>query len=194
VGVYRPVDPGKHDVVATPVGGTAVKASVTLGNGEKKDIKLTIGDATPIAEVGPTPGPSSAGPDQTQPAPASRGFFTPMRIAGIASATLGVGGAVLGGVMMAGRSSAQSDADTQFAACNKPPTGCTSSQKASISSADQDAATKGTISVVGFAAGGALLVTGVTLIVIGGPKAQSTGNTRVTPWFTGRAAGLEGTF
>src|SRR5262249_53971729 len=42
LGVYRPVDPGKHEVVAYPVGQSPVKGSVELKDGEKKDVKLTI--------------------------------------------------------------------------------------------------------------------------------------------------------
>ena len=45
LGVYRPVDPGKHDVVIYPVGQGPVKGTIELKDGEKKDLKLTIPEA-----------------------------------------------------------------------------------------------------------------------------------------------------
>ena len=42
VGVYRPIDPGKHQVVAYPPGLRPVEQSVSLGDGERQEVKLVI--------------------------------------------------------------------------------------------------------------------------------------------------------
>jgi hypothetical protein len=47
LGVYRPVDPGKHDIVIYPVGQGPVKGTIELKDGEKKELKLTIPDVIP---------------------------------------------------------------------------------------------------------------------------------------------------
>lgn len=191
LGVYRPVDPGKHEIAVYPVGQGPVKGAVDLKDGEKKDLKLTIPDVVP----GGVPVSSVDNPDAPlkpdgSSGEARPGFFTPMRGAGLGLAVLGVGGVALGAVFLSKAASTQSEADGGFAACGKH---CSPAQQSAIHNRDVDAAHARTIAVVGLAAGGVALATGVTLLVIGKPKAKSTGAT-VTPWFSGDMGGLRGTF
>ncbi len=196
LGVYRPVDPGKHDVVVFPVGQGPVKSTVVLKNGEKKDLKLTIPDVipggVPVSAVDnpdatPKPGPT---PDKVEPS--TPGFMTPLRGVGIGAGVLGVGGVALGVVFLLKSLSIQSDADAQQAKCVAPGKVCTKAASDRIHGLDVDAASAGTIAVVGLAAGGVVLAAGVTLLVIGKPKPKAAAT--VTPWFTGSMGGLQGTF
>ena len=196
LGVYRPVDPGKHEVVVFPVGQPPVKSSLVLKNGEKKDVKLTIPDVVPAGvpasaidnpDAGPNPPPVA---DKVQPQ--SPGFFTPMRGAGIGAGVIGIGGVVLGAVFLSKRSSTQADADRRQAMCVSAGNPCPKAPHDQIHALDVDAAKSGNIALIGFVAGGVLLGTGITLVVLGKPK--PTAAATVTPWLTGSMGGLQGTF
>jgi hypothetical protein len=189
LGVYRPVDPGPHEIALVPVGQPATKSSVELKDGEKKDLKLSLPDAAgPIADAGK----GALGPGDKDKADAGgQGFFTPMRGAGIGAAALGVGGVVLGAVFMSKAGSTQGDADKRYDACTKLPR-CPKAEQDAIGSLDTSAAGQKTIGAVGIIAGGVLVAGGVTLIILGKPKAKPVAE--VTPWFSGNAAGLRGTF
>ena len=195
LGVYRPVDPGKHDVVVYPVGQGPVKGSIQLKDGEKKDLKLTLPDVVP----GGVPVSSTDNPDAVPSSGAtsdkgdgSPGFFTPLRGVGIGAAALGLGGVVVGALFLSQRSSKQGEADDLFASCAATKS-CTAANKAAVEALDKDAASKGTIAVIGLAAGGVALVAGVTLLVVGKPQPKTTGAT-MTPWFSGSMGGLQGSF
>lgn len=197
LGVYRPVDPGKHEIVVYPVGQGPVKGAIELKNGEKKDLKLTIPEVIPGGvPANPTDNPDAApgsgiGKDQVELGAPK--FFTPLRGVGIAALGLGLGGVVVGALFFSKYSSKQSDADTLHDRCAASPKACTDANKAAVESLDADAASNGTIAVIGFAAGGVALAAGVTLLVVGKPKPKSSGAT-VTPWFSGDMGGLQGTF
>ncbi len=185
LGVFAPTDPGKHDVSISS-GGAPVHTSVELGPGEKKEVTLD-------APSGPDAAPAGA-PPEAAPAPAtSGGFFTPMRIAGVAVGAAGVGGAAVGTIFLAGFLSGKSDAQKRYDGCNP---GCMPTEVTSIKAEDKQNANKGTVATIGLTAGGALLVAGVTLVVLGKPSAasQSTGALHLSPYFAGTAAGVAGTF
>ncbi len=197
LGVYRPVDPGKHEIVVYPVGQGPVKGSIVLKNGEKNDLKLTIPDVVPggvplsaIDNPDATPKPGG-GPDHV--ASSGGGFLTPLRIAGLGAAVVGLGGVAVGAVFLGKGTSTQGDADAMQTACEPVTKLCTKALRDQVRVLDVDAAHQKTIATVGFIAGGALLVGGVTMIVLGKPKATVTGAT-VTPWFNGTVGGLAGSF
>jgi hypothetical protein len=188
VGVYAPVDPGKHDV-SVSTGGAPVHASIELGPGDKKDVAL---DAPPGGEsvaVGPD-GQRTFAPEEQPPG----GFFTPMRIAGVVVGGVGAAGVAVGVIFLAGHFSSKSAGDTLFNQCN--PRGCTPTEHQTVGKDDTDAAHKGTIAAIALPAGGVALAAGVTLIVLGKPSGapQPTGSVRVSPYFTGTGAGLAGRF
>ena len=197
LGVYRPVDPGKHEVVVYPVGQGPVKGTIVLKNGEKKDLKLTIPEVVP----GGVPVNAIDNPDAPlkpvvpgdKVEPRSPGFMTPMRGAGIAAGVVGLGGIALGTVFLLKSSSKQGDADAQQELCVKAGKLCPKAARDQIHDLDAAAASAGTIAVIGFAAGGVALAAGVTLLVLGKPAPKVAGAT-VTPWFTGSMGGLQGSF
>lgn len=194
LGVHRPVDPGRHEIAVYPVGGSPVKGTVELRDGEKKDIRLVIPEGPPPAgvPVNPTDNPDAHKPPP-QPAQADTGgggFMTAMRGAGIGVGAAGVAGVVVGAIFLAKKGSKGSQADDLFNACKGH---CTPPQRAQIEDLDSQAASAGTIGIIGLAAGGVALATGVTLIIVGKPKAPST-KASVEPWFDGTSGGLRGRF
>ena len=191
LGVHRPVDPGKHEIVIYPVGQSPVKGAIELKDGEKKELKLTIPEAVP----GGVPTSSTDNPDGPLKPDAGKGeapsgFFTPMRGAGIGVAALGLGGVVVGAVFLTKALSTQSDADALADACGKS---CSLAQQNAVKAADLDAAHARTGALIGLAAGGVALAAGATLIVLGKPKPTTTGLT-MTPWFSGDMGGVQGIF
>ena len=197
LGVYRPVDPGKHEVVVYPVGQGPVKGAIELKDGEKKDFKLTIPDVVPggvpASSIDNPDAASGSGVGKDSVAPGGPGFFTPLRGVGLGASVLGLGGVVVGALFFSKYSSTQSEADDLHDRCAAALKGCMDANKAAVKSLDDDAAGKGTIAVIGFAAGGVALAAGVTLLVVGKPRPKSPSAT-VTPWFSGEMGGLQGTF
>jgi hypothetical protein len=204
VGVYRPVDPGKHEIGIFPVGLSPVKGIVELRDGEKKEIRLVIPDGPPPPGVplNATDNPDAGKPGDTA-APrkdSGPGFMTPLRGVGIGAVALGVGGVVVGALFAAKGGSTQSQADD--IALNKyhcNPT-CLPPTKAGVMRdvipLDNTAASQKTIGVIGLAAGGVALAAGVTLLVIGKPKPAPApaAKASVEPWFSGTGGGLRGEF
>ncbi len=193
VGVHRPVDPGKHEVVVYPVGQSPVKGAVELKDGEKKEIKLVIpeGPAVPLGRSDNPDAPPAGGPiADSKGKEGGPGFFTPLRAVGLGAAVLGAGGLAVGAVFFARSGSLQGKADDLASACGK---GCTPLQRKEITDGDADAASAKTIGVIGLVGGGVALAAGVTLIIVGKPKPKPAA-AFVSPWFSGNAAGLHGAF
>jgi len=190
IGVHRPVDPGKHTVAAFVPGRSPVTQEVTLGDGEKKEIELTVD--TPVSLVDeenkfdkPPPPP---------PPPPSTGM-TPLRIVGIAGMGLGAAGLITGGVFLGLRGSTQTEANDAFEKCKAQPGGCTTAERDNVNKLDQDAASKGTIGIAALAGGAVLAGAGVALFIIGGKKAQpKPAAAFIMPYATPNGAGVFGKF
>ncbi len=184
IGVFKPTDPGKHEVVAYPPGLSPVKGMIELKEGEKKDLKLVIpeGPAGPGVPDNPQdnpdqkpkqPPPGDGGNNVKPPPPAETaeptGFMSPMRGAGIGVGAAGLIGVVVGSIFAAKGFSTSSKADEAFTACTtKPTAGC----QQTVTDLDNQAAQEKTIGTIGLVAGGALLVTGAVLLAVGKPKAK----------------------
>src|SRR5262249_52619130 len=148
LGVYRPIDPGKHEVVAYPVGQSPVKGSIELREGERKELKLSIPDAPLVMPL--PPGPVEVPNDQWPPpqpgglplqpgGAAQRGSFTPLRTAGLVLTVAGGVGVGIGTAFIVDGFGISSDADDLFAACGFT---CTPQQKFTIRDRDETAANR----------------------------------------------------
>lgn len=195
VGVYRPIDPGKHQVVAYPPGLRPVEQSVSLGDGERQEVKLVI-PAAPLPSGVPgsstdNPDGQRPQPDQTTPEPGGGGGGALPWI-GVGVGALGLAGVGVGVAFMVIGGGTQADADDLFAACEP---GCTIAQQDEVTQLDSDAASQRTIGAVGLIAGGALLAGGAGLAIIGftsKPKSPQSG--WVAPYVTPGGFGLRGAF
>ena len=191
IGIPSPVDPGTHVLRATAEGMAAPEKRVTLEEGQKAALVLELapvasaGPITPVrAPVVPT-GPND-GRDQ------ATGKTSPGRVAGAVLMGLGVAGLGAGGVFGWLSLTKRAEADEAFDACGA---GCWGEQADAVRALDADANQKGTIGVIGLAAGGALTVTGVILFVVskrapGKAKAEAS----VTPWIGPQGGGVVGQF
>ena len=133
IGVYQPVDPGKHQVSVVVGAQAPVTAAVELQPAEKKDVHLTVPDA----------GAAAAGGDAgTAPAPVpdtgGGGFFTPLRWGGLGAGVVGLAGVALGGAFFAMSTSKTNAAN---ALCGGPPPAqCPTSQRTAVNDDESQAA------------------------------------------------------
>jgi hypothetical protein len=205
LGVYRPIDPGVHVIGVFPNGGSPVKTTVELREGEKKEIKLTIPDGPQPSGVpsSSVDNPDTGKPPETPQPPRdqSPGFFTPMRGGGIAAAVVGVAGVAVGGYFLAQGFSAQSTANANALkdGCTGPNgTKCLPSMAGAVAMNvtpfDNTAAKDKTIGGVAVGIGGLALGAGVALLIVGKPKPASAPHAQIVPYFTGTGGGLRGSF
>jgi len=181
-----PLDPGEHVVTADATGFYRVVRKVNATEGGHLSEEMTLAPekvATPAKEPVPQFA-AAAHPDEPKEKPDSgRGSVVPAVAAfGIGAAGIGVG---IGFGLMA-----SSDADRVKAQCDGNI--CPKSVENGLSSAK----TKGTVSTIGFVAGGAGLAAGVVLLIArpGKGAAPPERDAFVSPWIGAGMAGARGAF
>ncbi len=180
-----PVDPGQHAIEATAPNTRKWSTTVHVDpNGAKATVTIPQLEVERTQTPGPSTKPeatpaSDRGPGQPQPS----GLGT-QRILGIAVGAAGVVGVGVGTVFGL---IAKSKNDQALQNCRT--TNFCNPQGLSLTS---DAKSAATISTIGFAAGGALLVAGVVLFVTAPKSAPSTTTARlqVAPWIDPRSGGV----
>jgi hypothetical protein len=202
VGVSQPVDPGEHRVEAVATGYRAQPKSIKVGEAEKATVTVKL-EVDPNAAPPPVAAPAG-GPKPGEPAPASSSGAAQVGATGsvggnvpppapdssgssgsggskIAAFTaLGVGAVGIGvGTAFILKSSAKrSEADDL---CKTGVGGCPPERKNDILALDDEASSAQTIAIVGFAAGGACLATGVLLLVLSGGHSSDSKSASVAP-------------
>jgi hypothetical protein len=180
LGVNRPVDPGKHVVRAEAEGFAPTEVPFSVAEGKTAAVNVELKPAAAAPKAAPPPPPPR--PEVPAPQPAAKGGST-QKILGWSSLGIGGGallmGAVTGGVAL--KKHGDLAAVCQGGHCT--------GQDAAISSYH----TMGTLSTVGFIAGGALAVTGVVLVVTS-PKAKPGKEAAVIPIVGPGFVGAEGRF
>lgn len=209
VGVAQPIDPGEHQIAAHATGLRAAPASVTIHDAERQSITLALlADPTSVAPIAPlapgsaplaVPPPAAtdhAAPPMTQ-APAADTSAPGNGLKVGAYVAFGVGAVGLGvGTLFALRSkSKRSDADKADAQLEpRCPCSVDDPDAKNVASLDDAARSAKTLSIVGFALGGAGVATGVTLLVLSTHKSEAPQGASVQPWFGLGSAGLRGSF
>ncbi len=165
-----PVDPGEHVVEAVAPGKQAWSSKVQVAaNAAKVSVDIpALQPAAPGAATTPaTQAPATTTTTVTTPPPADTGADpgAGRRMAGLVIGGVGIVGLGAGAIFGVQASSKWSDAKSK---CSDYPYGCTPEAQ------DLQASAKsaGTISTVGFIAGGALLATGLVLYFTA-PKRES---------------------
>ena len=156
LGVALPVDPGEHLIVAKTPDGVRHETRVTLERGQRRNVVLDLTATptpTPTSTPTPTPTPTSTSTSTSNPVRTWAWIAGGIGLAGIAV------GSIAGAVVM-------NDASTIHSQC-QPDQSCSPS---GLSAASQSR-TFGAISDVGFAVGGAGLITSLVLFLLPGPKA-----------------------
>ena len=206
LGEPRSVDPGRHVVTATIGNNPPSTADVQVGEGETRDVPLSLagkGTPTPVAvptgapaaqtaQTGATTAPTTSTTATTTTTALPAGDDGPQAhrsytLVWIGAALVGVGTATgsIAGALAIGRAKTVKD-ECPNSTCPK-----------GVAANDLDyVKTTATISTIGFAAAGA----GVVLVILGlttGSKSEPQAAPQaahVTPWVGAGALGLEGSF
>ncbi len=158
------VEPGRHAVTVARAGGAARTVTMTLKAGERAT--LAAGDDRPDA----TPQPVPATKPETKP----DGDGTPSptnAIFGWTGVGVGTVGIALGAIFGASTISKKSDLE---GICPRYPT-CPIARRDEATSLHDSAATSAAVSTVGFVVGGALVATGIVLLVAQPIRVRSYG-------------------
>ena len=159
------VDPGAHEFTFEATSQPPLRERLLITEGEARRERVVLGAApTPAASAvsppsppaAPLPSPSPAQPAEVPPS----GWWTTRRAIGLSVAGAGAVGVGIGAVFGLLASSAWSQAKS---ACGGDPTRCSD-----VKTGNSDRATTltdGTISTIGFIAGGALAVAGLVVLV-----------------------------
>ena len=173
-GTAMPVDPGHHVIEATAPNKKPFHQEVDVA--PKSDTRVTVKmEDAPVAVTNPSITPIA-------PPPEEQGRGNGMRIAGATTMGVGIAGIVVGGIFGAlaigKKNEASPNCTADFSACN-------ATGKAAV----DDGLTFGTISTVGFVAGGVLAAAGVFVFVLA-PKSHAPVSAHFSPF----GASLEGSF
>jgi hypothetical protein len=188
VGVPHPVDPGQHELVASGNGVKSQPANVSLAEGAKQSVELTLEPAPGATAPGePAAGGSESGAIDTGAAPSGGNG---MRIGAYVALGVGVVGLAAGTVFALSAKSKFNDAD---AICNLPNGACPPNRQADVQKLDDDGKSAKTLATVGFVVGGVGLATGVTLLILSGKHEQEQA-AGIRPWVGLGSAGVSGRF
>ncbi len=202
IGVSRPIDPGQHQVEGGADGFRAEPQTITLAEGEKKAIVLTL-IADPNAK---SPVPSAPPPEATPATAAPVAATTPppatdrgaddksgLRIGSYVAFGVGLVGLGAGTFFTLQSASKRSDADDKFEACGGE-SGCYNGNPLSkeVEELDGDARSAQTLGIIGFAVGGVGLAAGTVLFFMSADNQEQTASVR--PYVGIGSAGLTGKF
>lgn len=157
-GVAMPLDPGQHRVRLEAVSGAFYDRQLTIKEGEKKrPIAVVLGRPAEDAPPDEAPKVVEAPPDE---APPSASSGSGLRVAGFIVGGVGLAGLAVGTVFGVLAMGSKSDAAcTTDGYCAPGPLA--------------DARSQATVSTVSLIAGGVLLATGITLVLVA-PKSAPT--------------------
>jgi hypothetical protein len=184
IGIASPVNPGSHTLAVTSNSATADPVTVTIPEGAKQTVTLTLKATAVAAEAAPEP----AAPPPEAPADTTvkhSGVVT----AGWVGIGVGVVGLLAGTVFVIKNHADRNDAN---GLCG--PSGCPESKRSEITASDNDANSAATFSWVSYGVGAAGLVTGTVLLWVSRGKPATPQSGQVIPWFGARSMGLRVTF
>jgi hypothetical protein len=175
------VDPGAHTFVFEGADGRVEQQFVVKQGAKDQALAVTLGKPAvpPLAD---------AQPSTSEPAPSPSGGTSTLRYVGYGVGGLGLVGLGLGVIFGL-------QANSKFDESKKDPngTGCDANDfcGAQGKQARSDAQSAGTLSTVGFVAGGVLLATGVALVVFAPSSSKSSVQTaRLAPMVGANAGGI----
>lgn len=192
IGVARPMNPGKYVIEAKAQGASSNPFELQLAEGKRESVVLEL-----VATGAPGPSDSAAAaPVQASVAGGSvtedSGTGT-KKIAAYSALGVGAAGVAVGVIFALQHSSKSSDADDLYDECLNSRV-CGDSDVEDIKTLDSDAATAGTLSIVGFGVGAAGIGVGLALLLMNSGGTDSAAQAGVVPYLSPGQVGLTGSF
>jgi hypothetical protein len=179
LGVKAPVNPGAHQISARVKGEVVATAGVALAAGGEDTVQLVVGAGPAEGEKVEPRGTPEAQSKSRAPAYVSLG--------------LGAAGIVFGGVFTGVHFSKQGKAASTFDDANCE-VGCSDQERAAVEKLDKQAASSGTMALIGYGVGAAGLATGIMLLLLDSPGDAETARAHIRPYWGVNQAGLTGSF
>jgi hypothetical protein len=198
VGIPLPVDPGQHVFEARGASAQSAPVTVTVAEGAKETVMLTLRASTP-APAGSAGASASASTSLTSDPltdDSAHSSISGLSLASYVAFGVGAVGLGVGTYFLVKSSSTRSSSNNLFNSCNATPP-CSDLQQSQIASKDSDADSQRNVGVGGLVVGGVGAITGVTLLILSSGHGAATAQNdapRVTPLFGFRSFGLAGTF
>lgn len=192
VGLAAPVDPGTHALRAVAKDGTSADAQVKLSSGSRETVVLRLHPAAPALAPAPATAPV---PVADTSAPSGGETARPVggppagKVLGWVGVGVGVAGLAVATVFVGINRTKRTDAD---ALC--PDSKCSVSDRPQIQSLDQQADDAATGAWIGYLAGGAVLATGLVLLLTSGEAKKTDASSGLHPWMGIGAGGVAGEF
>jgi hypothetical protein len=191
VGVKRPANPGKHTYSAESATLEAPEVTIAVAERGEASVELVL---RPKAAAAPAPAPAPA-PTEAPPPPAeardtgSSGSNIP------AYAALGVGavGIGVGTYFLLDRGSATDDADALDNECRTVRV-CDSSDATRLDTFEENAASSGTYSIIGYSVGAVGVGLGLYMLLSGGDQPATGFHDTISLWATNDQLGIAGKF
>jgi hypothetical protein len=190
IGVERPTDPGKREVVATAPGYLEAKTEVELPEGGRQTVSLRLqpDPNAPVAAATPavvTAAPATTGQNPQTDQPSGGGGNKTLSYVMLGIGGVGVAVGAVTGVVALGK---KNDLEC-------PDNHCVGSEADELDSAN----TMALVSTIGFGVGIAATTVGVILLVTSGgskesPSAARADELRIRPYIGPNSAGVTGTF
>ena len=187
IGVERPTDPGKREVIATAPGFLEAKTEVELAEGARQAVTLKLVPDPNAATVAPvaTPAPPPATPEQPPADQASGGGSKTLSYVLLGVGGVGIAVGAVTGSMALGKKNG----------LDCPENRCSGAEADELDSAN----TLALVSTIGFGVGLTAGAFGVVLLVTSGgskeaPRAATLSGVVVRPYVGPKSVGVTGTF
>jgi hypothetical protein len=199
VGVSHPIDPGEHTFQATAKGMEGDPVTITIAEGERKNVELALRQSESAPVEGETTeegsgtgtGATTGGGGTLATTPARSEGMSPWTLGGFIGLGVGAIGIAAGTYFALDSASLRDKAD---ALCNLPGGECPQQNKSQVDSYDSDADAANTAAIASFIVGGVGVVGGAAALLIGAYDTSSTAESGVRPYFGLGAVGVTGRF
>ncbi len=205
LGIEQPFDPGEHTIEVTGQ-GRKLTTTARVEEGAHDSIALDLSKGEPYVDPDATPAvaeenvPATTGNQESVGTDDVKGKDG-MRIGSYVALGLGAGGLALGTVFafQAKSNAGKSNDICDAADAREGTTNCagrTTDEQTQVEKYDDKFKSARTVSIIGFAAGGALVATGVTLLILSNSKGEKekVASVKVRPILAHNYWGISGTF